>query len=139
MPSSSSGAGHDRRGQARQRDPVVFETNGTVREARGVHLPHVHHAVLDGVLHVEEPTTPSRCANARVYCRISSTCGSVMRYGGSTQAESPSGCRRLDVLHDAAMTHRVPSAMASRPLEGVRGSCSIQDGVLGRHPRRRAK
>ena len=34
--------------------PVVLETNGTVRDAARIHLEHVDHAVLDGVLHVEQ-------------------------------------------------------------------------------------
>src|SRR5213593_2375531 len=34
--------------------PIVFETKGTGREARGVHLQHVDGVVPDGELHVDE-------------------------------------------------------------------------------------
>jgi hypothetical protein len=59
-------ADHDRRRQPASWTPVVLETNGTVRDPRGIHLEHVDHAVLDGVLDVDQPDHPSRIAKARV-------------------------------------------------------------------------
>jgi hypothetical protein len=59
--------------------PVVFETNGTVREPRGFTSSTYTAPPLMAYCTFNRPTTPRRWAKARVYPRISSTCASVMR------------------------------------------------------------
>ena len=84
------------------------------------------------------PTTPSRSAKARVWRRISSTCASVIRYGGSTQAESPEWMPASSMCCiTPPMTQRVPSAMASTSASKASSRKLVdQHRVLRRHPRR---
>src|SRR3954471_24930934 len=69
--------------------PIALETNGIVRLARGFTSRMYTTPSLMAYCTLIKPTTPSALASAIVCKRIVSIAASPMRYGGSTQAESP--------------------------------------------------
>ena len=69
--------------------PVALETNGTVREARGLASSTYSSSPWTANCTLRSPTTPSPSAIARVWARISSSISPPSECGGSTQAESP--------------------------------------------------
>ena len=117
-----------------------------VREPRGLTSRTYTTPCLMAYCTLISPTTPSRSANARVCRRICSTCSSVIRYGGSTQAESPEWMPGvLDVLHDAAddaalcrreMASTSASKASSRKLS-ISTGCS--GATRAAHPKKRSQ
>jgi hypothetical protein len=69
--------------------PVALETNGTVREARGLTSSTYTRPSLTAYCTFISPFTASRLANAIVAVFMSATMPALSPYGGRAQAESP--------------------------------------------------
>jgi len=121
----------------RERQPIAFETKGTVREARG--SPRGRRPSRSGsrTATLMSPMTRAR-APALSSARAASRSVLAERVGRSAHAASPSGRRLLDVLHHAPTTTRRrrrprPRRSRSRPREFI-----DEDRVRGRPARPRA-
>ena len=68
---------------------VALDTNGTVREARGLASSTNSVSPASANWMLIRPRTPTPSAIARVECRIRSTTSAPRVIGGSAQAESP--------------------------------------------------
>ena len=112
------------------------------RAARArIHLEHVDHAVLDRVLHVDQPDDAERLRERACAPRISSTCASPMQVGRQ-HARGIAGVHAgvLDVLHDPADDHAV--AVGERVhvgLERVLEEAVDEHGVVSATRARRAR
>ena len=104
--------------------PIALETNGTVRDARGLasitcspSLPWIANCTFS------RPTTPSALAIPVAWARISSSISPPSECGGSTQAESPewipasSTCCMIPAIHTSSPSH---SASTSTSTESSR-------------------
>jgi hypothetical protein len=94
--------------------PVAFDTKGTVREARGFTSKHVDRAVLDGELHVHETDDVERLRHL-LGLVAQLVLGFLRQRVGRQRARRIAGMHAglLDVLHDAADDHLLPSDSAS--------------------------
>ena len=94
--------------------PIALETNGTVREARGLASITYRPSSWIANCTLSSPTTPSAFAMPSVWARIWASISSPSACGGSTQAESPewipasSTCCMIPAIHTS-----VPSQIAS--------------------------
>ena len=103
--------------------PIAFETNGTVREARG--LASITYSVSPRIANwtLSRPTTSSACAIPSVWARIWESISSPSACGGSTHAESPewmpasSTCCMIPAIQTSVPSHR---ASTSTSIESSR-------------------
>ena len=98
--------------------PVAFETNGTVRDARGF-ASRIHTlSSFTAICTFRMPFTPSARASVRVASSARSRSWSVSVDGGMTQEESPECTPTSSMCSITAPmnTSPVPSAMASTSI-----------------------
>ena len=114
--------------------PIAFDTNGTVREARGFASRTQNRSSLTASWRFSSPRTPSRRASRRVMSSISSSSSS--REGGRrdhARRVARVHARLLDVLHHGAdedigaVAHRVDVDLDRALEEPV-----DEDGMVGR-------
>ena len=115
--------------------PVVLDTKGTVREARGIDLDDVEPVVLDRELDIQEAQDArAPCARASVVSMMVCIISSEMRQG----RDDAGGVARMDarllhVLHDGADVDVLAVADGvDVDLDGVLEEIVHQDRVLGR-------
>ena len=102
--------------------PTALETNGTVREARGLASITYSSPACTAYWTLIRPTTPISSASSRVAARICSSISSPSECGGSTQALSP------EWMPASSTCCMIPPIHASRPSHSASTSTSV--GVL---------
>ena len=96
--------------------PTALETNGTVREARGLASITYSSPAWTAYCTFSSPTTPTASASSRVAQRICSSISSPSECGGRTQALSPewtpasSTCCMIPPIHTSAPSHRASTS-----------------------------
>src|SRR5690606_15061878 len=94
--------------------PVAFDTNGTVREPRGLTSKMYRRSPLRAYCTFIKPTTTSSRASATVVSRISLSTEAETETGGMQQVEAPEGLPAPSTCSMIpAMTTSLPSATAS--------------------------
>ncbi len=96
--------------------PIALETNGTVRDARGLASITYSSPAAIAYCTLSSPTTPIASAISRVASRICSSISAPSECGGSTQALSPectpasSTCCMIPPIHTSVPSHRASTS-----------------------------
>ena len=99
--------------------PIALETNGTVRDARGLASMMYSSPLWTAYWMLISPSVPSASAMPRVVSRISSSISGPSECGGSTQALSP------EWMPASSTCCMMPPIQTPRPSHSASTSSSI--------------
>src|ERR1039458_8010411 len=122
--------------------PTALETNGTVREARGLASSTYSSPECTAYCTFSSPTTPIASASSRVAERTCSSISSPSECGGKTHALAPectpasSTCCMIPPIHTSAPSH---SASTSTSVAFSRNRSRKMDGEEERERLRRGE